>query len=137
MCSFIVNMFWMISCNCTCDIYQFLHMLEQIWQKLYKTGITINNINLLSINFSYGTFVLILYCTPICLVKSSCLTKSTSSSSNLRTLSISLFSICFTFPSTSIILVRGPLGYPLFLGIFASQKWNRLYTNNPKIECAT
>ena len=70
----------------------------------------------MSLNFLYGTFVLILYCTPICLVESSCLTKSPSSSSDLRTLSISLFSFCLAFPSTSIILVRGPLVYPLICG---------------------
>ena len=70
----------------------------------------------MSINFFYGTFVLILYCTPICLVESSCLTKSPSSSSDLRTLSISLFSFCLTFQSTSIILFRGPLVYPLISG---------------------
>ena len=75
----------------------------------------------MSINFLYGTFVLILYCTPICLVESSCLTKS---SSDLRTLSISLFSFCLTFPSTSIILVRGPLVYPLI-------SWN---IRQPKME---
>ena len=70
----------------------------------------------MSINFLYGTFVLILYCTPICLVESSCLTKSPYSSSDLRTLSISLFSFCLAFPSTSIILVRGPLVYPSISG---------------------
>ena len=70
----------------------------------------------MSVNFLYGTFVLILYCTPICLVESSCLTKSPYSSSDLRTLSISLFSFCLAFPSTSIILVRGPLVYPSISG---------------------
>ena len=70
----------------------------------------------MSINFLYGTCVLILYCTPICLVESSCLTKSPSSSSDLRTLSISLFSFCLAFLSTSIILVRGPLVYPSISG---------------------
>ena len=105
----------MIICNCTCDISQFLHGLEQIWQKLHKSGITTTS-TFLSINFLYGTFVLILYCTPICLVESSCLTNSPSSSSDLRTLSILLFSFCLTVPSTSIILVRGPLVYTLISG---------------------
>ena len=45
-----------------------------------------------------------------------CLTKSPYSSSDLRTLSISLFSFCLAFPSTSIILVRGPLVYPSISG---------------------
>ena len=76
----------------------------------------------MSINFLYGTFVLILYCTPICLVESSCLTKSPSSSSDSRTLSISLFSFCFAFPSTSIILVRGPLVYPSISGSIRQPK---------------
>ena len=86
----------------------------------------------MSINFLYGTFVLILYCTPICLVESSCLTKSLPSSSDLRTLSISLFSFGLTFPST-IILVRGPLVYPLISGNIRQPKMEpslRQYTQN-------
>ena len=87
----------------------------------------------MSINFLYGTFVLILYCTPICLVESSCLTKSPSSSSDLRTLSILLFSFCLTFPSTSIILFRGPLVYPLISGNIRQPKMEpflRQYSQN-------
>ena len=87
----------------------------------------------MSINFLYGTFVLILYCTPICLVESSCLTKSPYSSSDLRTLSISLFSFCLAFPSTSIILVRGPLVYPSISGNIRQPKMEpslRQYTQN-------
>ena len=87
----------------------------------------------MSINFLYGTFVLILYCTPICLVESSCLTKSPYSSSDLRTLSISLFFFCLTFPSTSIILVRGPLVYPSISGNIRQPKMEpslRQYTQN-------
>ena len=87
----------------------------------------------MSINIFYGTFFLILYCTPICLVESLCLTKSPSSSSDLRTLSISLFSFCLTFPSTSIILVRGPLVYPLISGNICQPKMEpslRQYTPN-------
>ena len=87
----------------------------------------------MSINFLYGTFVLALYCTPICLVESSCWSKSPSSSSDLRTLSISIFSFCLTFPSTSIILVRGPLVYPLISGNIRQPKMEpslRQYTQN-------
>ena len=87
----------------------------------------------MSINFSYGPFVLILYCTPICLVESPCWTKSPSSSSDLRTLSISIFSFCWTFPSTSIILVKWPLVYPLISGNIPQPKMEsslRQYTQN-------
>ena len=78
----------------------------------------------MSINLLYDTFVLILYFTPICIVESSCLTKSPSSSSDSRTLSISLFSFCLIFSSISIILIRGPLVYPLI-------SWN---IRQPKME---
>ena len=87
----------------------------------------------MSINFFYGTFVLILYCTPICFVESSCLTKSPSSSSDLRTLSILLFSFCLTFPSSSIILFRGTLVYPLISGNIRQPQMEpslRQYTQN-------
>ena len=87
----------------------------------------------MSINFLYGTFFLILYCTPICLVESSCLTKSPSSSSDLSSLSISLFSFCLAFPLTSIILVRGPLVYPSISGNIRQPKMEpslRQYTQN-------
>ena len=66
-------------------------------------------------------------------MESSCLTKSPSSSSDLRTLSISLFSFCLTFPSTSIILFRGPLVYPLISGNIRQPKMEpflRQYSQN-------
>ena len=92
-----------------------------------------NNINLHVYKLFIWNFCFILYCTPICLVESSCLTKSPSSSSDLRTLSTSLFSFCSTSPSTSIILVRGPLVYPLISGNIRQPKMEpalRQYTQN-------
>ena len=66
-------------------------------------------------------------------MESSCLTKSPSSSSDLRTLSILLFSFCLTFPSSSIILFRGTLVYPLISGNIRQPKMEpflRQYSQN-------